>query len=445
MKISVAGIGYVGLVTGVCLAEMGFEVTCIDNQENRIKMLQTGCSPFYEPELEPLLHKNLSNGRLTFTTNPKKAYSFADIIFIAVGTPENEDGTANLDSIFNVALEIALNAKNNVIICTKSTVPIGTNDRMNMLIQRKKPPKIQIEVTSTPEFLREGTAIHDFFHSDRIVIGANMNEAALLIEQVYAPLQIPIIKTDIRSAEMIKYASNAFLATKISFINEIAAICEKVGANVETVAYGMGEDKRIGHSFLQAGIGYGGSCFPKDANALVQIAGDVEHSFELLEAVINVNNRQRSLPVIKAKELVGSLAGKKVALLGLAFKPGTDDIREAASLTIINDLLNEGANVVGYDPIAIQNAEKLVGDAIEYTSDLISALFNAEVAIIATEWDEIKQFPLELFEIYMKDAVIVDGRNCYSLEKTQNHDITYVSIGRPSVKKNILLNTAITH
>ncbi|KAB2329714.1 UDP-glucose/GDP-mannose dehydrogenase family protein [Cytobacillus depressus] len=445
MKISVAGTGYVGLVTGVCLAEMGFEVTCIDIQEKRIKMLQTGCAPFYEPELEPLLHKNLSNGRLSFTTNPKKAYSNADIIFIAVGTPENKDGTVNVDFIFNVALEIALHAKKDVIICTKSTVPIGTNDRMNMLIQRKKPPKIRMDVASTPEFLRKGTAIHDFFYGDRIVIGANTNEAALLIEQVFSPLQIPIIRTDIRSAEMIKYAANAFLATKISFMNEIAAICEKVGANVETVAYGMEKDKRIGHSFLQEGIGYGGSCLPKDANALVQIADEMENPFELLKAVIQVNNRQRLLPVMKAKELVGSLVGKRVALLGLAFKPGIDDIHEAASLTIINALFHEGANVIGYDPIAVRNVEKLVGDAIEYTTDLISALFNAEVAIIVTDWDEIKQFPLELFEIYMKEAVIIDGRNCYSLEKIQNYDITYVSIGRPSVKKDTLLNAAMIH
>ena len=433
VKITVAGTGYVGLVTGVCLAEMGHQVTCMDIDEEKISMLQTGRSPIYEPGLEPLLDSNLSNGRLHFTTNPHRAYSEAEIIFIAVGTPENQDGTANLEYIFDVANSVAMYIKNDVIICTKSTVPVGTNDRINHFVQNKKPPNIRVDVVSNPEFLREGSAIFDFFHGDRIVIGADQPHVASKVEQIFLPLNIPIFKTDIRSAEMIKYASNAFLATKISFINEIAHICEKVGANVEEVADGIGKDKRIGSQFLQAGIGYGGSCFPKDTNALVQLAGNVEHHFELLEAVIKVNNRQQSMVVKKAKEVVGSLREKKVAVLGLAFKPDTDDVRESAALTIINELCDEGAKVIAYDPIAIENAKKLVENPIDYTINIKTALLHAEVAIIATDWEQIKHFPLERYELYMKEPVIIDGRNCYSLVEIKKHPITYISIGRPSV------------
>jgi UDPglucose 6-dehydrogenase len=433
MKITVAGTGYVGLVTGVCLAEMGHQVTCMDIEEKKINMLQTGKSPIYEPGLESLINDNLSRGRLQFTTNPQRAYSKAEFIFIAVGTPENLDGTANLESIFEVVNTIAMNIENDVIICTKSTVPVGTNDKINHIIQTIKPLDVQMDVVSNPEFLREGSAIFDFFHGDRIVIGANQPKVATAVEQIFLPLNIPIFKTSIRSAEMIKYASNAFLATKISFINEIAHICEKVGANIEEVAYGIGQDKRIGHEFLRAGIGYGGSCFPKDTNALVQLAGNVEHSFELLEAVIKVNQRQQSLVVEKAKEVVGSLRGKKVALLGLAFKPDTDDIRESASLTIIQDLIEEGALVSAFDPIAIHNAKKIIEDPIDFTTDIREALLHAEVAIIATEWEQIKQLPLETYAGYMKEAIIIDGRNCYQLEIVEQFPITYLSIGRPTI------------
>lgn len=436
MKITVAGAGYVGLVTGVCLAEMGYQVTCIDIQEEKIELLQAGRSPIYEPGLEPLLGKNLSSGRLQFTTDSRSAYGQAEIIFIAVGTPENLDGTANLEYIQEVAHSIALNIENDVIICIKSTVPVGTNDKIRHFIQSDKPPNHQVEVVSNPEFLREGSAIFDFFHGDRIVIGADNPEAASVIEEIFLPLKIPILKTDIKSAEMIKYASNAFLATKISFINEIALLCEKVGANIEEVAYGIGKDKRIGHQFLQAGIGYGGSCFPKDTKALVQLAGNVEHSFELLESVIKVNNRQQSLAVVKAKEVLGSLSGKKIALLGLAFKPDTDDVRESASLTIIRELLDEASCVTAYDPIAIPNAQRILGNTIEYTMDIRMALFGAELVIIATEWEQIKHIPLHMYELFMKKAIIIDGRNCYSLEKIQRYPITYISIGRPTISKN---------
>ncbi|AGK55342.1 UDP-glucose dehydrogenase family protein [Bacillus sp. 1NLA3E] len=435
MKIAVAGTGYVGLVTGVCLAEMGNEVTCLDTQEAKITMLKSGKSPIYEPGLESLLANNLVKGRLHFTTNPQSAYTNAEIIFIAVGTPEQNDGAANLEHIYAVANSIAQSIKNDVIVCTKSTVPVGTSEQIKQIIDRNKPSYLKVEVVSTPEFLREGSAILDFFHGDRIVIGADNERAANIAEQIFLPLKIPIMKTDTRSAEMIKYASNAFLATKISFINEIASICDKVGANIDEVAYGIGTDHRIGPYFLQAGIGYGGSCFPKDTKALIQLAGNVEHQFDLLKAVINVNNHQQSLLVKKAKESVGSLKGKKVALLGLAFKPDTDDVREAASLTLVKDLLVEGATVIGYDPVAIQNAKRIIGNSIEYTTDILSALFDADLALIATEWDQIKHISLDMFCLYMKKPFLVDGRNCYSLNEIQKYPITYFSIGRPPIIK----------
>lgn len=444
MNITVAGTGYVGLVTGICLAEMGHQVACIDIQEEKIELLQTGRSPIYEPGLEPLLEKNLEAGRLQFSTDPQFVYANAEIIFIAVGTPEQPDGTANLDYIQMAASTIARHMKNDGIVCTKSTVPVGTNDRIKQWIHSEKPPSLRIEVVSNPEFLREGSAIFDFFHGDRIVIGADNPEAASVLEQIYLPLEIPIIKTDMRSAEMIKYASNAFLATKISFINEIAAICEKVGANIEEVAYGIGKDERIGRYFLQAGIGYGGSCFPKDTKALVQLAGNIQHPFELLKAVIEVNNRQQSLPVVKAKETIGELNGKKAAVLGLAFKPDTDDVREAASLRIVRELLEEGAAVTAFDPIAVPNAQRVLGNVIEYTLDIRQALLDADLAIIATEWEQIKHIPLDLYGIYMKEPVIIDGRNCYSLREIEKYPITYVSIGRPVITnqypKNDLLS-----
>ena len=433
MKVTVAGAGYVGLVTSACLAELGHQVTCIDIQKEKINMLQCGRSPIYEPGLEALLEKNLCNKQLHFTTSPHQAYSGADIIFIAVGTPENHDGSADLKYIHVVSHTIAHYIEQDVIVCTKSTVPVGTNELIQQIIESRKPPNLQVEVVANPEFLREGSAIHDFFHGDRIVIGTNHPEAAAFMEQFYLPLKIPIMKTDIRSAEMIKYAANAFLATKISFINEMANICKNVGANIEEVAYGIGQDKRIGHHFLKAGIGYGGSCFPKDTKALVQLSGDFKQRYELLEAVINVNNRQQSLPVLKAKEMIGSLQGKKIALLGLAFKADTDDIRESAAITIIKELLEAGAVVTAYDPIAIPNARRIIGNAIEYTEEIRQALLNADLALIATDWDQIKHLPLEVYLTHMKEPIVIDGRNCYPLQEIRQYPIIYRSIGRPDL------------
>ncbi|WP_223594323.1 UDP-glucose dehydrogenase family protein [Neobacillus bataviensis] len=436
MKITVAGAGYVGLVTSAGLADIGHNVTCIDIEKDKIDMLQNGRSPIYEPGLESLIEKNLLNGQLQFTMNPEQAYSGADIIFIAVGTPEQQDGSVDLKYIHVVSHTIAHYIDKDVIVCTKSTVPVGTNELIKQIIHSRKSSAIKAEVVVSPEFLREGSAVLDFFQGDRIVIGADDPDAASIMEQIYLPLKIPIMKTDIRSAEMIKYASNAFLAAKISFINEIANLCEKVGANIEEVAFGIGQDKRIGHDFLKAGIGYGGSCFPKDTRALVQLAGNAKHQFELLEAVIKVNNRQQTLPVIKAKEMLGSLKNKKVAVLGLAFKPDTDDVREAASLKIIKELLEEGANVRAYDPIAIPNAKKVLGDSIEYAYNIHYALYEADIAMILTEWEQIKHVRLNMFQTYMKEPIVIDGRNCYSLEEIQKYPITYLSIGRPDVYRD---------
>jgi UDPglucose 6-dehydrogenase len=433
MNIVVAGVGYVGLVTGVCLAEVGYQVTCLDIDKEKMMKLRQGISPIYEPGIEDFIRRNVAQGRLSFTMNEQEAYAEADIIFIAVGTPEKEDGSADLTYIEEAAAAIAQNIKKDVIVVIKSTVPVGTNERIHAMLQRMKPPFLRVSVVSNPEFLREGSAIYDMFHGDRIVIGANDEKAANVIARLYEPFGIPIMKTDVHSAEMIKYASNAFLAMKISFINEIANICEKVGANIDDVAYGIGLDKRIGAQFLQAGIGYGGSCFPKDTKALVQIAGNVQHRFELLEAVIKVNNKQQALLVEKAKHYFGSLKGKQVALLGLAFKPNTDDIREAASLVIVKRLIAEGAKVTAYDPVAIDNVKKVLNSSIQYAKTVIDALRDADAAFIVTEWEEFKTLPLSTFVKYMREPIVFDGRNCYALEEARRSGLTYISIGRSPI------------
>ncbi|MBA2877152.1 UDPglucose 6-dehydrogenase [Anoxybacillus kamchatkensis] len=432
-KITVVGTGYVGLVTGVCLSDIGHEVTCLDVDEKKVEMMKKGKSPIYEPGLEELMVKNMEQGRLHFTTNTKQAFADAEVIYIAVGTPQKEDGSANLQFVEQVAKQIAEHIVRDTIVVTKSTVPVGTNEKIYNIINEHKKENVQVDVVSNPEFLREGSAIYDTFHGDRIVIGAQNEKAAAIIEEINKPFGLPVVKTDIRSAEMIKYASNAFLATKISFINEISNICEKVGANVEDVAYGMGLDQRIGSQFLKAGIGYGGSCFPKDTRALVQIAGDVQHKFELLEAVINVNNKQQLLLIEKAKKRFGSLKGKKFAILGLAFKPNTDDMREAASIVVSKKLIDEGAEVVAFDPIAMDNAKKVLPADVQYASCVEEALTGVDAAFILTEWEEFKQLPITTYEKQMKEPIIFDGRNCYSLKEVQKYKVEYYSVGRPVI------------
>ncbi|MDQ0857148.1 UDP-glucose/GDP-mannose dehydrogenase family protein [Bacillus sp. V2I10] len=439
-KIAIVGTGYVGLVTGVCLSEIGHNVTCVDIDEKKIEKMRAGFSPIYEPGLDELMKKNIQKGCLDFTTNHHDAFSNAEAIYIAVGTPQREDGSADLSFIKQVAKDIAENTpKEGFIVVTKSTVPVGTNYKIKQWILQYLQQNIQFDIVSNPEFLREGSAINDTFNGDRIVIGAESERAASIIEEINEPFNLPIFKTDINSAEMIKYASNAFLATKISFINEIANICGKLGANVDDVAYGMGLDTRIGSKFLNAGIGYGGSCFPKDTHALVQIAGNLEHQFDLLEAVINVNNKQQSILVEKALERFGSLEGKRVAMLGLAFKPNTDDMREAASIVIANELVENGAKIIAYDPIAAENAKKILPQEVIYVESVVDALDKAEIAFIVTEWAEIRDLSLNTYKRLMKKPVIIDGRNCYSLEEANKYEIDYISIGRPdSVGKEMV-------
>ncbi|PEP84907.1 UDP-glucose dehydrogenase family protein [Bacillus pseudomycoides] len=436
MKIAVVGAGYVGLITGVCLADVGHQVICIDKDEEKVKKMQSGISPIYEPGLKELIQKNIKKGTLYFTSNHQEGFENAEVIFIAVGTPQMPDGSASLIYVESVAKSIAEHVKRDVIVVTKSTVPIGANDFVQKIILENLKQDVMIKVASNPEFLREGSAIQDTFQGDRIVIGTEDAETATILEKMYKPFGLPIFKTDIYSSEMIKYASNAFLATKISFINDISNICEKLGANVEDVASGMGLDYRIGRTFLNAGIGYGGSCFPKDTHALVQIAGGVEHDFHLLKSVIEVNNYQQGLLVKKIKNRLGNLDGLKVAMLGLAFKPNTDDMRGATSIVVANELIKEGANIEAYDPIAVENAKAILPSDVIYAHSLEECLKNADVTVIVTEWYEFKSMNLHQFKELVKTPILFDGRNCFELSLVEETGIEYHSIGRPAINNN---------
>lgn len=432
MKIAVIGTGYVGLVTGVTLAEIEHEVMCIDVDAEKIEKMKKAVSPIYEPGLSDMMAKNIAAHRLNFTSDHRVGFEEAEVIYIAVGTPENEDGSVNLRYVEQAVNDIAEHVSRDVIIVIKSTVPVGTNHKVKAQIQRLLGNRFQIEIVSNPEFLKEGSAIYDTFHGDRIVIGSDNRRAALIIEDINKPFSVPIFHTDTRSAEMIKYASNAFLATKISFINEISNICELVGANVENVASGMGMDRRIGGQFLKAGIGYGGSCFPKDTKALIQIAGNVNYEFELLKGVVNVNKKQQLLLVEKLNHCFESLRGKKIAVLGLAFKPETDDMREAASILIIEELIKQGAEVIAFDPVATENAKSVLNSLVIYAASLEEAIEGSDAALIITEWEEIKNTDLNVFK-KMKRSLVIDGRNCFDLNLMKLHPVEYHSIGRPIV------------
>lgn len=435
-KIAVVGTGYVGLVTGVALSDIGHEVTCIDIDKDKVAFMQSGKSPIYEPGLDEIMTRNIEAGRLKFTVDHKEGFANKDVAYIAVGTPENEDGTADLRFIETVAKDIAHNITGDITVVTKSTVPVGTNDYILSLIQEHVTEGHNVTIVSNPEFLREGSAVHDAFHGDRIVIGSDSEEAAALIEEINKPFGIHIYKTDVRSAEMIKYASNAFLATKISFINEISNLCEKLNANVHDVAQGMGLDSRIGNQFLNAGIGYGGSCFPKDTSALVKIAETVGEDFELVRAVMNVNKKQQVLLVDKANEVLGDLKGKKIALLGLAFKPNTDDMRESPAIALAGELLHQGAEVVGTDPIAMDNAPNFMPGGVSYVESAEEAITEADAVFIVTDWPQFKDLDLAIFAEKMKQPVVFDGRNCYSLERAAEAELDYYSIGRPAVTRS---------
>ena len=431
MKIVVAGTGYVGLVTGVCLSEVGHSVTCVDVDENKIKTLNEGKSPIFEPDLEELMKKNKE--KLTFTLDSKKAYEEADVIFVGVGTPEKKDGSANLKYVYEVAKEIAENVKKDVIVVIKSTVPIGTNKKIEKYLNSNLKNKVRIEVVSNPEFLSQGTAVRDTLHAQRIVIGVNSKFAEKVMKEVYDGLGQPYVITDRESAEMIKYASNDFLALKISYMNEIANLCEIVGANIQDVAKGMGMDTRIGNKFLNAGIGYGGSCFPKDTKALSWLANFNDYELKTIKAAIEVNSNQKLKLIKKARKYYDDFEGLNIAVLGLTFKPNTDDLREAPSLYNIPILLDEGANIKAYEPVGEKNFKKIYPKEIIYCNNVEETLKNADICFIFTEWDEIKNIELGRYNELMKTPIVLDGRNCYDLNEVKKVKMVYESIGRKTI------------
>jgi UDPglucose 6-dehydrogenase len=431
VKISVAGTGYVGLVTAVCLAEKGHSVSCVDIDENKIALMSSGISPIYEPGLEELISKNMS--RLTFTTNYKEAYKDADVIFIGVGTPEKNDGSANLEYVYKVAIQIAQSIEKDCVVVVKSTVPIGTNDKVEDIIKSNLSHNVNVYIASNPEFLSQGTAVRDTLQASRIVLGVEDAYAEEVLKKVYKDFDAPILVTNRKSAEMIKYASNDFLALKISFINEIANLCEIIGANIDDVALGMGFDSRIGNKFLNPGIGYGGSCFPKDTKALHWLANFHDYELKTIKAAIDVNESQKLKLIKKSRKYYDSLKGLNVAVLGLTFKPGTDDLREAPSLVNIPFMLEEGANVKAWDPVGINNFQKYYPEDITYCYNIEDTISGADICFIFTEWDEVKRFELNKYEQLMKNPIVLDGRNCYDLVNVKKVKIIYDSIGRETI------------
>lgn len=431
MKVAVAGTGYVGLVTGVCLSEHGHAVTCVDVDENKVKMMESGKSPIYEPGLEELMVKNMDH--LYFTTDYKKAYEDADIVIIAVGTPEKKDGSANLSFVFGVAEQIAESITKECVVIVKSTVPIGTNDEVERILNEKA-KGIKVHVASNPEFLAQGTAVPDTMHASRIVLGVDDDFAKEKLQEMYKDFDAPVIVCNRRSAEMIKYASNDFLALKISYMNEIANLCEEIGANVEEVAKGMGFDERIGKRFLHAGIGYGGSCFPKDTKALHHLSAQNGCEMKTVKAAIEVNENQKYKLSKKARKYYTDYEGKTVAVLGLTFKPGTDDLREAPSLVNVPVFLEDGAKVQAWDPVGVENFKKRIPDEkIVYCDTVEDALKGADICFIFTEWKEVKELDLNRYAELMKHPIVMDGRNCYTLEDVKKAPILYESIGREIV------------
>lgn len=439
-KIAVAGTGYVGLVAGVCFAEVGHQVTCVDIDENKINLMKQGISPIYEADLEGLMQKNYAAGRLIYTTDYRSAYKEADAIFIGVGTPEQPDGSANLSYIATVARQIAENVEKDCLVVVKSTVPVGTNDKVEQFIKDFLVNDVKVEVASNPEFLAQGTAVYDTLHAARIIIGTESKWAEEMLMKIYEPFNLPIVSVSRRSAEMIKYASNDFLALKISYMNDIANLCELVGANIQDVAKGMSYDERIGSKFLNAGIGYGGSCFPKDTKALEYLARQNGYELRTIKAAIDVNKDQKTMLYKKACRRLITFSGLKVAVLGLAFKPGTDDLREAPSLDNVPLLLDCGAEVYAYDPVAKENFKKRFPEGkigqgnIKYVDDIDEALEGANVCFIFTEWGEVKSIKPEDYKRLMRTSLVYDGRNIYNIEEMKEAGVEYYSIGRPNVK-----------
>jgi len=436
MKITVVGVGYVGLVSAVGLAELGNQVTCLLRDPQKLRLLKRGQPIIYEPGLKELLQNNIREGRLLFTLSRAQAITSASVIVIAVGTPQGSDGRADLSSIWAVGRDIGKFLNNRKVIITKSTVPVGTADQLRRVIRKalgKK--KIAFDLVSNPEFLREGAAVGDFLNPDRIIVGVESTRAKALMDELYRPItksEHPILFTSLRSAELIKYASNCFLAAKISFINEIANFCEMVGADVTEIAQGMGLDSRIGQRFLQAGIGYGGSCFPKDVSALMATAQDRGFRFEIVEAARRVNDRQREIILQKLKAFYPRLTGQTIAIWGLSFKPQTDDVRESPAISVIRQIVSEGGHVQAYDPVAIPAARKVLsaGRRLRYVNDPYLALKKASALLILTEWDEFRQPDFAKMKQYLKNRLIIDGRNIYNPKAIRRLGFKYASIGR---------------
>jgi len=432
MKITVIGTGYVGLVTGTCLAETGNDVICIDIDQKKVEMMQEGIVPIYEPHLDVLFERNIKAGRLTFSTSLDKGLEFGDIIFLALPTPEDEDGSADLSYVLGVADEIGKKIKEYKVIVDKSTVPVGTAEKVYQTIAKNA--TCEFDVVSNPEFLREGYAVDDFLKPERIVVGSSSERAIKLMKKLYGPFMRsgnPIIIMDEKSAELTKYAANAFLATKITFMNEIANYCEKVGADVDKVRVGMGTDSRIGKRFLFPGIGYGGSCFPKDVKALQKAGKDQSYDFKILNSVIEVNEKQKTILLPKIENYFkGDLTNKKLAIWGLAFKPETDDVREAPAIYLMRELLNKGASLSVYDPEAIPNIRKQFGDTLSYCNSMYEALDSSDALVICTEWSIFRTPDFQEVKKRLNTPMIFDGRNLYDVEEVKKEGFNYVSIGR---------------
>jgi len=436
MKITIVGTGYVGLVTGACFSEVGIDVTCVDIDKKKIENLKKGILPIWEPGLEDLVKRNTENGRLKFSTKLSESLDGVNIVFGAVGTPPDEDGSADLKYVIEVAREVGRHADDYVLMVTKSTVPVGTAEKVRVALQEeitKRGVDVPFDVASNPEFLKEGAAVNDFLKPDRIVVGTDSDRAKKLMEKLYKPFTMnghPVIFMDIISSEMTKYAANSMLATKISFMNDIANLCEIVGANVNAVRKGIGSDRRIGRYFIYPGTGYGGSCFPKDVKALVKTAEEFGYDMAVLKAVEDVNQRQKSVLYAKAKKYYnGSLKGKTFGIWGLSFKPQTDDMREAPSLVIIEKLLAEGAKVKAYDPVAMEETKRILGDKIEYAEDKYDAILDTDGLFVVTEWPEFKMLNFKVLKKLLKEPVIFDGRNIYDVEEMKTNEFKYYGIG----------------
>jgi UDPglucose 6-dehydrogenase len=431
-KIAVIGTGYVGLVSGTCFAETGNDVICVDIDESKVEKMRRGEVPIYEPHLDIVFERNIKQNRLRFTTNMEEAVNSSEIIFLALPTPPGEDGSADLSYVLDVADKLGKIMTSYKVIVDKSTVPVGTADKVHAAIAKNA--KVDFAVVSNPEFLREGFAIDDFLNPDRVVVGTSDERAAKIMEELYKPFirdGHPLIIMDEKSAELTKYAANAFLATKITFMNEIANFCEKVGADVDWVRQGIGSDSRIGHKFLYPGIGFGGSCFPKDVSALLKSGKVAGYDFEIINSVLEVNEKQKVTLVKKITNHFGSsLKGKHFALWGLAFKPDTDDVREASALYIISDLLRLGATISAYDPEAMDNVKSVLGNQIHYADNQYAALQNADALLVATEWGAFRNPDFDKIKSALKNPVIFDGRNIYELEQMKNMGFTYYSVGR---------------